>query len=173
MLGLEDKHLLQALGTADYHAPIAPMMRGIATPSMVKDSIGWSSMIAMSSILLGREGFTGIQPLFDDTPDPSWITNLGEEYEMMNVYFKPYCACRWAQPAVEGTLAIIKKEMIDPQNIEEIHIYTFQEAAALNTRPPRDTEEAQYNMAFPIAAALLDGDVGPAQVLPPAFMIPM
>ena len=32
---------------------------------------------------------------------------------------------------------------------------------------PANTEEAQYNMAFPIAAALLDGEVDPAQTLPP------
>ncbi len=32
---------------------------------------------------------------------------------------------------------------------------------------PRDTDDAQYNIAFPIAAALIDGEVGPRQVFPP------
>jgi 2-methylcitrate dehydratase PrpD len=32
---------------------------------------------------------------------------------------------------------------------------------------PKNTEEAQYNLAYPVAAALYDGQVGPSQVLPP------
>jgi 2-methylcitrate dehydratase PrpD len=46
-------------------------------------------------------------------------------------------------------------------------VRTFAAAASLTRIPPRNTEEAQYNLAFPVAAALLDGAVGPAQVLPP------
>lgn len=167
LLGLESDTLREALGIAEYHAPLAPMMKGISTPSMGKDSIGWGCMVAMSSLQLAGMGFTGIQPLFEDCPEPAWIAKLGKDYQIMNLYFKPYCACRWAQPAVEGVLAIIEEHSITPQEIAEINVHTFPEAAALNTRPPKNTEEAQYNMAFPIAAALLDGEVGPEQVLPP------
>jgi len=167
LLGLDQKQIKEALGTADYHAPLAPMMRGIATPSMGKDSIGWGCMVAMSSLLLARRGFTGIQPLFEDASQEDWISNLGHKFEILNVYFKPYCGCRWAQPAVSATLSLMQDNQLEPEEIEIIQISTFQEAAALTTRPPRDTEEAQYNMALPIAAALLDGEVGPEQVLPP------
>jgi 2-methylcitrate dehydratase PrpD len=34
---------------------------------------------------------------------------------------------------------------------------------------PRDTEEAQYNLAYPVAAALVTGELGPEQVLPPVI----
>lgn len=40
LLGLNGKQLRHTLGTAEYHAPIAPMMKCIANPSMGKDSIG-------------------------------------------------------------------------------------------------------------------------------------
>lgn len=167
LLGLEPATLQEALGTAEYHAPIAPMMKGIATPSMGKDSIGWGCMVAMASLLLAEKGFTGIQPLFGDSPDPTRVADLGETYQILNLYFKPYCACRWAQPAVAGALAISEQENLAVDDIEEIVVHTFREAAALSTDPPQNTEEAQYNMAFPIAAALMDGEVGPDQVLPP------
>lgn len=39
----------------------------------------------------------------------------------------------------------------------------------MTRKPPANTEEAQYNLAYPVAAALIDGAVGPAQVLPPRF----
>jgi 2-methylcitrate dehydratase PrpD len=147
-------------------------MKGIAVPAMVKDAIGWGCMAAMSAVLMAEKGFTGIQPLFDDGPEPAWIGSLGREFHFLNLYFKPYSACRWAQPAVEGALKIQRENGLSPSDIAAIRVKTFTEAAALNCTCPANTEEAQYNMAFPVAAALLDGEVGPAQVLPPRLFDP-
>ena len=167
LLGLDKKRLFHAMGSAEYHAPIAPMMKGIATPSMGKDSIGWGALVAIFSVLMAREGFTGITPLFDDTPESEWVENLGREYKMMNVYFKPYAACRWAQPAVVGSLKIVRENRISPRDIRDICVRTFEAATKLPCTPPENTEQAQYNLSFPVAAALIDGEVGPKQVLPP------
>jgi 2-methylcitrate dehydratase PrpD len=172
LLGLKAKQLWHAMGAAEYHAPIAPMMKGIDTPSMGKDSIGWGCMVAVMSALMARDGFTGIQPLFDDAPDPAWVENLGDAWEIRNLYFKPYAACRWGQPAVAGALNIVRDNHLRPDQIRHIRVRTFEAAARLPRDPPRDTEEAQYSLAFPVAAALLDGEVGPAQVLPPRLQAP-
>jgi hypothetical protein len=68
---------------------IAPMMKGIEKPSMGKDSIGWGTMVAMASVFMAQEGFIGIEPLFSESPDKKWIEGLGNEYLMLNLYFKP------------------------------------------------------------------------------------
>jgi 2-methylcitrate dehydratase PrpD len=167
LMGLEGNALLNAMGTAEYHAPIAPMMKGIETPSMGKDSIGWGAMVAMMSVLMAAKGFTGIKPIFDDTPQREWVESLGHHYEMLNLYFKPYAACRWAQPAIAGALKVSKDNEIIPEDIVRIQIRTFKEAKSLSDIHPQNTEEAQYNLAFPLAAALIDGEVGPEQILPP------
>jgi len=167
IMGLDASTLRHAMGAAEYHAPIAPMMKGIETPSMGKDSIGWGAMVAMLSVLMAREGFSGIEPLFSDAPNPEWVKNLGHDWQIFNLYFKPYAACRWAQAAVDAALAIKAQNAVDPDAIRSIRIRTFAAACALSTAAPRNTENAQYNMAFPVAAALLNGEVGPAQVLPP------
>ncbi|MGD8954291.1 MAG: MmgE/PrpD family protein [Desulfobacterales bacterium] len=167
MIGLTPEKLFHAMGCAEYHAPIAPMMKGIDTPSMGKDSIGWGCMVGVMSAIMARDGFTGITPLFDDTPDPDWVENLGHSWEILNLYFKPYAACRWGQPAVAGALSIIRKNRIDPDRIKDIRLRTFAAAARLPNDHPKNTEEAQYNLAYPVAAAILDGEVGPVQVLPP------
>jgi len=172
LLGLDAQKLLHAMGAAEYHAPIAPMMKGIDTPSMGKDSIGWGCMVAVMSALMARDGFTGIRPLFDDAPDPQWVASLGRKWEMRNLYFKPYAACRWGQPAVAGSLKIMQTYHLKPDQIRHIRVRTFEAAARLPRKPPRDTEEAQYSLAYPVAAALLDGEVGPAQVLPPRLQSP-
>ena len=167
IIGLDLITLRNALGTAEYHAPIAPMMKGIAKPSMVKDSIGWGAMVAIMSVLMAQKGFTGIEPLFDDTPKAEWCNMLGHAYEILNLYFKPYAACRWAQPAIAGALKITENHNIPPEEIIHIQVLTFTEAAKLSCSPPKDTEQAQYNLSFPLAAALVDGEVGPKQVTPP------
>jgi 2-methylcitrate dehydratase PrpD len=172
ILKLDPSNIRNAMGAAEYHAPIAPMMKGIAVPSMVKDGIGWGAMVAMSSVLMAHSGFTGIEPLFSDSPQPEWIEGLGDRFEMMNLYFKPYAACRWAQPAVAGALKLVKEMAVALGEVSRIRVRTFDAAAKLSRAHPRDTEEAQYNLSFPVAAALLDGEVGPHQVLPPRIHDP-
>jgi 2-methylcitrate dehydratase PrpD len=98
------------------------MMKGIDTPCMGKDSIGWGCMVGVLSACMAREGFTGVRPLFDDTPDPARVSNLGETWEILNLYFKPYAACRWGQPAVAGVLSIMKNHSLDPGQIDKIHV---------------------------------------------------
>jgi 2-methylcitrate dehydratase PrpD len=167
LLGVDADILRKAMGTAEYHAPIAPMMKGIATPSMGKDGIGWGCMVAISSLLMAQHGFTGIEPIFSDAPEREWIESLGRRYEILSLYFKPYAACRWAQPAVAGALEIARSNHLQPHDIERVRVRTFAAAAALSCSHPKDTEEAQYHLSFPIAAALFDSEVGPRQVLPP------
>lgn len=172
LLGLSPKQLFNAMGTAEYHAPIAPMMKGIDTPSMGKDSIGWGCMVAVLSALMARDGFTGVCPLYDDSPNKNWVEGLGKEWETLNLYFKPYAACRWGQPAVAGALKIVGEHNLKPEQIRKIRVRTFEAATRLPNGHPRNTEEAQYNLAFPVAAALIDGEVGPNQVLPPRLHDP-
>jgi len=167
ILGLNRNKLCHALGTVEYHAPIAPMMKCIEIPGMGKDSIGWGCMVAMMSVGMAESGFTGIDPIFNDSPKEEWIKSLGQSYEFMNLYFKPYATCRWAQPGVDGALKIMAENNLTKKDIKQIKVFTFKESAALSTDYPRNTEEAQYNISFPIAASLLDGVVGPDQVLPP------
>ncbi len=167
LLNLDKITLFNALGTSEYHAPIAPMMKGIEKAGMVKDSIGWGALVAMASVEMARAGFTGIQPIFDDSPNPEWIDSLGRDFEILNLFFKPYAACRWAQPGVDGVLKIMEQENLTPEHIRKIRIYTFGEAAALSRNYPQNTEDAQYNLSYPIAAAVFDGRIGPEQMLPP------
>jgi 2-methylcitrate dehydratase PrpD len=167
LLDLERVQLREALGTAEYHAPIAPMMKGIDVPCMGKDSLGWGNMTGLASVIMAKRGFTGVEPLFSEAPQKDWITELGRQYEILNLYFKPYAACRWAQPAVTGCLRLVKEYRLKPGDLARVRVRTFAAAAALTRKPPQNTEEAQYNLAFPVAAALIDGAVGPAQMLPP------
>lgn len=100
----------QALGVADFHAPMTPEMRSVDSPSMVKDGIGWGAMVGFASAQLVSRGFTGIPSLFDaESSGPDLVESLGHEYLLRDLYFKPHACCRWAQPAVEGALAAVRE----------------------------------------------------------------
>lgn len=167
VLGLHRETLRQAFGATEYHAPITPMMKCIDAPAMTKDGIGWSALVAMASVQMAQRGFTGIRPLFDEPCGTQSIESLGSRHEIMNLYFKPYAACRWAQPAVAGALQVVDEHRLEPARITRVRVRSFAAALALRSEAPRNTEEAQYNISFPLAAALVDRAVGPRQVLPP------
>ncbi len=172
LLGLDSEQLRCAMGIAEYFAPIAPMMKGIEVVAMTKDSIGWGAMVAMSSILLAGKGFTGIDPIFADGPGPELTKGLGRDWLIMDLYHKPYACCYWVQAPIAGTLALIKEHDLRPEQITRIRVHSFQEATRLSCAVPGDTEEAQYNLAYGVACAVLKGKVGPLEVTPPAIFDP-
>jgi 2-methylcitrate dehydratase PrpD len=172
MLGLDAEQLRCALGIAEYFAPIAPMMKGIEVVAMTKDSIGWGAMVAMSAILLAGKGFSGIDPIFADGPGPELTDGIGKEWLILDLYHKPYACCFWVHPPIAGALALIKNHGLAPEQITRIRVHSFREATRLSCAAPRDTEEAQYNLAYGLACAILKGKFGPEEVMPPAISDP-
>jgi 2-methylcitrate dehydratase PrpD len=172
LLGLDSGQLRHAMGIAEYFAPIAPMMKGIDVVAMTKDSIGWGAMVAMSSIILARKGFTGVNPIFEDGPGPGFVKGLAGDWLILDLYHKPYACCYWVQAPIAGTLALVKEHDLRPDQITRIRIHSFQEATRLSCAVPRDTEEAQYNLSYGVACAVLKGRLGPREVIPPAIFDP-
>lgn len=71
-------------------------------------------------------------------------------------YVTAYPVCRWAQPAVEAVLSLVRVEGDPPvpaDQITGITIHSFSEATRLTLRHPKTTDEAQYSLPFPVAAA--------------------
>jgi 2-methylcitrate dehydratase PrpD len=172
LLDLDSRQLRHAMGIAEYFAPIAPMMKGIEVVAMTKDSISWGAMVAMSSILLACKGFTGVKPIFADGPGPELVKRLGRDWLIMDLYHKPYACCYWIQAPIAGALTLIKGHGLSPEQIALIRVHSFQEATRLSCAVPSDTEEAQYNLAYGLACAVLKGKVGPQEVTPPAIYDP-
>lgn len=165
LLNLNVEQIINALGIAEYQAPIGPMMRCIEYPTMVKDGIGWGSSAGVTSAFMANSEFTGIPSLFGFTKYSEYINSLGREYNILKLYFKPYACCRWSQPAIAAALDLVARHKLTTAQIKKIEISTFAESARLQTAPPLNAEEAQYNLTYPVAAALIDGEVGPRQLL--------
>jgi 2-methylcitrate dehydratase PrpD len=165
LLCLSEEKMCHALGIAEYQSTYSPMMRCIDVPSMLKDGIGWGSMTGISAAFLAQGGFTGIPSLFECGGASLLIDEFGERYRVNELYFKPYPCCRWAQPAIECMRMLERKHGPIRDRIDSIVIHTFTESSRLLKDIPRNTEEAQYNLFYPLAAYLAYGELGPEQAL--------
>jgi len=148
-----------ALGIAEYHGPRSDMMRCIDHPTMLKDGSGWGALAGISAALLASRGYTGAPATTAERDAPACWSDLGERWLILEHYVKPYPVCRWAHPAIAAALAVRAREGFDAGNIERVRIETFHEATRLWSARPRTTEEAQYGVLFPVAAALAHGRV--------------
>ena len=165
LLGLDAQRTFEAMGIAEYHGPRSQMMRVIDHPTMLKDGSGWGAMAGVSAAYLAMDGFTGAPAVTVNDPATAHIwADLGQNWIIEEQYFKPYPVCRWAQPAVEAALSLRQVHGLDPDQIEQVEVRTFHEAARLATATPTTTEHAQYSLPFPVSAALVRGQVGAAEV---------
>jgi 2-methylcitrate dehydratase PrpD len=161
LLGLDPMQLRHAVGIAEYHAPIALMPRAVADPAMTKDTCGWGGVIGTTSALLAQRGFTGLDSEFMQADG---ALELGERWECLELYVKPYPCCRWTQPALDAALAL-RQTIDDPSQIESGVIRTFEAADGLSRRHPQTTEDMQYSLVWPVATALVRGVFGVEEAL--------
>jgi 2-methylcitrate dehydratase PrpD len=161
ILGLGEAALRHAVGIAEYHAPIALMSRAVTDPAMTKDACGWGGAIGTSSALLAQRGFTGLESEFMLATDD---LVLGERWEVLELYLKPYPCCRWSQPAIDAALSL-RTAIDSPEQIAGVTVQTFALAESLSRRQPQCTEEMQYSLVWPVATALARGAFGVDEVL--------
>ena len=164
-LGLNREKTRHALGIAEYHGPRSQMMRCIDHPTMLKDGSGWGAMAGVSAAYLAKEFFTGAPALTIEAEEvkDSW-DDIGRNWRMNDQYFKPHAICRWAQPAIEAALVLKQTHRLTPDNIVRIEVHTFHEAVRLNRQHPETTEQAQYSLPFPLAAAMVHDHLGASEL---------
>jgi 2-methylcitrate dehydratase PrpD len=172
-LDLDPERTRHALGIAEYHGPRSQMMRCIDHPTMVKDGSGWGAMTGVSAAQLAAAGFTGAPALVVEGTDVADLwADFGRRWRLLEIYFKPYPICRWAQPAVEAALSLVRANALQAEDVERVEVLTFHQAARLSTRAPRSTEEAQYSLPFPVAAAIARRQLTASEVAEAAFADP-
>lgn len=164
LLGSDRRILSNALGIADYQGPLAPVMRIVEIPSMNKDGIAWGAITGAMAVEAAMHGITG---QFYNLLEPSFkpmLDSLGKEYLCMDLYFKYFPCCRWAQAAVMCALDLRKKYVLSCDEIESVHIHTFKAGTQLSSIKPVYSDEAQYNMVYPVCVALAEGKFIPEHV---------
>jgi 2-methylcitrate dehydratase PrpD len=123
---------------------------------------------------LAREGFTGIPSLFGQAKYAPWMEDLGQHYILVDgAIFKEYACCGWGHTALDATKLLVDQQGLVPGDIEHMRVSGFHELVLLGSRLPTTTEEAQFSTGWPMTMLLLDGEVGPRQLLPERFADPV
>ena len=166
LLDLDEQTFRHALGIAEYFGPRCPMMRLVDHPSMLRDAHGAGAYAGLNALLLAQAGVTGAPA---ETVETSAVAaqwhDLGQRWEIDAQYFKPWPVCRWAQPALTAMTALLAQHpQIRGEAVERIHVETFHESMRLQGHAPANADEAQYALAFPLAALVARGQVGPLEV---------
>jgi len=161
--GLSLGTTVDALGVAEFNAPITPVMRSVANPasSMTKDGIGWGGFVGATAATVAAEGVTGSGTVFDeieyDGLETGLLESLGDRYYVTESYVKPYPACRWVHSGIDALRELLEDHEIDPDEVREIRVHTHRKGARLGIDRPSTPSEAEYSYPYTIAAAFRNG----------------
>jgi 2-methylcitrate dehydratase PrpD len=169
LYGFTKEQMNNVLSVAEFNAPLVPGIRSVEYPSMNKDGVPFGVMTGVLAVLNTQCGFTGNKHMLEADEYRSYCDDLGEKYQVLDLYFKPYPCCRWAHPAIDAVTGLMKKEKISSDDITRVTIKTFERATMLSKIKPKTADEAQYNIAYPVAAAAVYGDFGIERVMPESF----
>ena len=163
--GFTKEQMNNVLSVAEFNAPLVPGIRSVEYPSMNKDGVPFGVMIGALAIKAAQCGFTGNKNLLESDEHRHYLDDLGEKYEVMGLYFKPYPCCRWGHPAIDACVDTMKKNGIEHTDVDKVVIKTFKRATLLSKIEPKTADEAQYNIAYPVASSIVYGDFGIDRVL--------
>jgi 2-methylcitrate dehydratase PrpD len=111
-------------------------------------------------------GFTQITT--SDKPNLNLLTEgLGERFSIMDVYFKPYTACRHTHGAAQAVLELKADSEIAIPDIDAILVSTYgiaELAVGKGVDASSSFVTAQFSIPYVTAICLLDGELGPLQL---------
>jgi len=142
-------------------------------------SPGWTGMRAVYAVSMAKRGFTGPVGLFEGPwglefmfgqPIPINWEDPSLEIVKQTV-LKKYCSLIHGQPVIEAALDVKRGNSLTATDVEHVRCDIFQagyDFAGGGTYGSKDhpwmKEQGDYNLKYLISAALLDDQVGPAQL---------
>ena len=150
-------------------------------------SPGMTGMRAIYAAELAKRGFTGPSGLFEgpDGLERMFGLPIRADWEdpsleiVAQTVLKKYCSLIHGQPVLEAVLDLKRGDRLVASNVERVRCDVFQGAFDFagggrygSKDHPQAKEQADYNLKYLIAAALLDDQVGPAQLQPARIQAP-
>jgi 2-methylcitrate dehydratase PrpD len=170
LLDLDEEGIANALGICAL-TPVAPY-EAFTAGGLVKDLYGgWPAFLGVTAALLARMGYTGPHTLIEgglgycrsfkrDFRSSFVLKGLGESYEIMRTYFKPYPSSRNTHAVIDATLEIIQRHAIETKEIRKIEVRTYEFAAKVGCeRNPKTAIAALTSIPYVIAVSILDKQV--------------
>ncbi|HLI11642.1 MAG TPA: MmgE/PrpD family protein [Alphaproteobacteria bacterium] len=169
-MGLDRDAMVRALGIAGTQASGLTEWR--SDGSWIKRlHPGRAAQSGVLAARLAREGFTGPATIFEG---PGGFLNafsfgepievermtrgLGEEYSALGTAIKPYPCCRFAHGAIDLAIEAFEQGAKAP-DIESVAVRLYRTDVLSYHRRPRNAVDAQFNVPYVVAVALLRGRI--------------
>jgi 2-methylcitrate dehydratase len=157
---------------AAIHAEPVSTWKGIS-PAVTGMRAVYTTMLAARGVTGPRglfEGPNGLEQLFAQPIDMR--TDERELAAVEQTYLKQYCSLIHGQAVIDATLALRDAHRVTGADVDRVTVEVFQGAydfAGGGSYGPKDhprtKEQADYNLKYLAAVALIDGQVGPEQLL--------
>jgi len=103
-----------------------------------------------------EEGF--LKAFADHPATADMLTGLGTDFRIFETYIKVHGGCRGNHAPVDVVQDAVKASAIKPETIASIRIRVDSVTYAAEIHEPANGNEAQFSVAFAVAAALVKGD---------------
>jgi len=179
LLGLDASRTADAIAAsavdnvslAAVHTEPVSAWKGIS-PAITGMRAVYATMLAGRGITGPRaffEGPNGLEQLFDQPIDLRASDRSLTAVEQ--TYLKQYCSLIHGQVVIDATLALRDEHAIAATDVASVALEVFQGAFDIagggrygDKDHPSTKEQADYNLKYLVAVALLDGQVGPEQL---------
>ena len=171
MLGFTEEERFQVFATACVSA--TGMLKVLDDGSELKPyNVAKTSLLALTSIQLAKAGFKGHpDPLGGNRGFFKMMTGLEDielkpvllngTYAIMKSYTKPYASCRYTHPAVEAAIQLRNRYGIRAEEVQEIHIKTYDLAVAGHDHTDiAGSYSAKMSIPYSTAVGLIYGRAG-------------
>ena len=176
-LNFTKKQLKDTLSAAATSA--SGLLKVIRDDSEIKPfNVGIAAQNALNSVLLVKSGFEGpddvlggekgFLAVFTGKYDDKWFFRTENEIPyIMDIYRKPYAACRHCHAPIEAAIRLRVRYNIKPKDIQSINVKTYRwaleghdhtEIAGINS--------AKMSIPFSVAVALYTGKAGIQEFMP-------
>lgn len=150
-------------------------------------SPGMTGMRAVYAASLAKRGLTGPKGLFEGPNglERMFAQSIPVDWEdpsleiVTQTVMKKYCSLIHGQPVLEAVLDLKRRNGLAAAGVEHVRCDIFQTGFDIaggggfgSKDHPQTKEQADYNLKYLIAAALLDDQVGPAQLEPARIQAP-
>jgi 2-methylcitrate dehydratase len=179
VLGLPAEQMANAIGIAASHSPTLDAPSRDQMPDSKTCADGMAACSSAVAVLLARAGLTGPLRVFEGTAgyqkavagrlDTDMLLAPMDRFRIMDVYTKRYNAVKVAQTAAPAALDVASRLPGGWRDIERLTLgfceRDFEQQSKDNEarRRPQGRDTANHSAVYCVAAALVDGDLGPAQ----------
>jgi 2-methylcitrate dehydratase PrpD len=135
---------------------------------------GWAAHAGLSAAEMARAGLTGpptafegrfgfLQAFLDDHADAAAVTReLGSEWELLRVFFKPYPSNHFTQAGIDAALEL-RRQGLGPEDVAEVELGVPGNVLRTIAEPPEEKAAppngytARFSGPFTFATALVGG----------------